>query len=126
MSYAPSSPEVVRRSPQYGIHIAGGTPCPKIFPSSKSSHFRNTSSSSSSPWNIPTPHNTHTTTRAELHCNNKIAVIPFSVQGGFGALDGTLNVKLRCKKCGLSIVPAQLPEGHIMGWKGEEVTPFAE
>jgi hypothetical protein len=133
MSYPPNSPTIIRRNPQHGIQIAGLTPdATPTLPSSShkssaSSHSRNSSSSSTS-WDISstTPHNTHITVCVEPNCTNKIAIIPFSVQGGFDALDGAVNIKARCNKCEPAVVMAQLPEEHVPGWKGEEVISFAE
>jgi hypothetical protein len=133
MSYPPNSPSIICRNPQHGIYIAGLIPDAKpTVPSSShkssasSSHSR-TSSSSTISWDISstTPHNTHTTTCAESGCNNKVNIIPFSVLGGFDALDGAMNIKARCNKCEPAVIMAQLPEGHIPGWKGEEVMSFA-
>ena len=38
-------------------------------------------------------------------------------------LEGGVYIKARCKECEPPVATPQLPEGHIMGWKGEEVFP---
>jgi hypothetical protein len=104
MSYPPNSPEVVRRNPQHGIRVAGGSILTLLSLRSSPSYLMSA----------------RTIVCAEPDCSNKFDIVPHGFHAGLAGRDSAIHIKARCKACEPPVTVASWWEGYQKSEEGSE------